>query len=261
MIEGRDFDNHDTEKGEQVVIISNNLAQRIRAAGRSPIGHRLRMSWHSANDWYKVVGVCGNARYRNVTEKSTDIFVPYLQAGPGTNYIVIRGRQSPSELAALVRRTLAGIDPDQAVAGVATIGELIDANTARHRFNMVLLLWFGACAAILAATGIYSVIAESIEARRREIAIKVALGAPRAQLVRNLISRTLGFVMLGEVLGALAVAWLGAMASELLYGVAPQDPVVLGTVTAFVFGVSLIAGFWPAWSAIEGNPNAPLHTS
>lgn len=261
LIEGRDFDDHDTEKGEQVVIISNNLAQRIRSAGRSPIGHRLRMSWHSANDWYKVIGVCGNARYRNVTEKSTDIFVPYLQAGPGTNYVVVRGRQSSSELAALVRRTLAGIDPNQAVAGVATIGELIDANTARHRFNMILLLWFGVCAAILAATGIYSVIAESIAARRREISIKIALGAPRARLVRNLISRTLGFVMLGEVVGALAVTWLGAMASELLYGVAPHDPVVLGAVTAFVFGVSLIAGFWPAWSAIEGNPNAPLHTS
>jgi predicted permease len=261
LLEGRDFDDRDTEKGEQVVIISNNLAQRIRAAGHSPIGHRLRMSWHSANDWYTVVGVCANARYRNVTEKSTDIFVPYLQAGPGTNYLVIRGSQSTSELAALVRRTLAGIDPDQAVAGVATIGELIDTNTARHRFNMILLLWFGVCAAILAATGIYSVIAESIAARRQEIAIKIALGAPRTRLVRNLISHTLGFVVIGEVLGVFAVTWLGAMASELLYGVAPRDPVVLGAVTAFVFGVSLCAGLWPAWSAVDGDSSATLHAS
>jgi putative ABC transport system permease protein len=219
------------------------------------------MSWHSANDWYTVVGVCGNARYRNVTEKSTDIFVPSLQAGPSTNYLVIRGKQSSSELAALVRRTLAGIDPAQAVAGVATIGELIDANTARHRFNMILLLWFGVCAAILAATGIYSVIAESIAARRQEIAIKIALGAPRIRLVHNLISRTLGFVLLGEVFGVFAVTWLGAMASELLYGITPGDPVVLGSVTAFVFGASLCAGFWPAWSAVDANPNAALHTS
>jgi predicted permease len=248
VVEGRDFDGHDSEKGELVAIISRALA-------------RLHFGSSSSDEWFKVVGVCGDARYRNVTEKSTDIFVPYLQAAPGTNYIVIRGRQSPSELAALVRRTLAGIDPDQAVAGVATIGELIAANTARHRFNMILLLWFGVCAAILAATGIYSVIAESIAARRQEIAIRIALGAPRARLVRNLISRTLGFVLLGEVLGAFAVTWLGTMASELLYGVAPADPVVLASVTAFVFGASLCAGFWPAWCAVDGNPNTSLHTS
>jgi ABC-type antimicrobial peptide transport system permease subunit len=126
---------------------------------------------------------------------------------------------------------------------------------------MVLLLWFGVCAAILAATGIYSVIAESIAARRQEIAIKIALGAPRTRLLRNLIARKLCFVVIGEVLGAFAVIWLGAMASELLYGVVLGDPVVLGSVTAFVFGVSLCAGLWPAWSAVDGDSSAALHAS
>jgi len=120
----------------------------------------------------KVVGVCSSARYRSVTESGDDIFVPYLQSNVPTNYVVIRGSRPSEELGTLVRRTLAEIDPNQAIAGVATIGTLIDRNTARHRFNMILLLWFGACAVILAATGVYSVIAEGVTLRRREIAIK-----------------------------------------------------------------------------------------
>ena len=85
------------------------------------------------------------------------------------------------------------MDSNQSIAGVATIGELIDANSARHRFNMILLLWFGVCAAILAASGVYSVIAESMAARENEIAIKTALGAQRPRLAREMVSGTLGF--------------------------------------------------------------------
>src|SRR6202030_4047310 len=101
------------------------------------------------------------------------------QASPPTNYVLIRGSRGAPDLAPLVRRTLSQLDATQAVAGVATIGELIDSNAARHRFNMILLLWFGICAAILAATGVYSVIAEMMVERRTEIAIKMALGCKK----------------------------------------------------------------------------------
>ena len=110
----------------------------------------------------KVVGVASDARYRSITQPGADLYVPYLQAGQGTNYVVIRGTRTAQDLASLVRRTLAGMDSTQAIAGVATIGELIDRNAARHRFNMILLLWFGVCSIVLAAMGIYSVIAEGV---------------------------------------------------------------------------------------------------
>jgi len=149
----------------------------------------------------------------------------------------------------LVRRILNEIDPTQATAGMATLGELIDRNAARHRFNMILLLWFGVCAAILAATGVFSVIAESVAAREQEIAIRTALGAQRPRLVLELVTRTLGFVAAGEVLGLAAATMLGALASDLLYTVSPRDPVILATVAAFLFVVSLVAAFAPAWTA------------
>jgi putative ABC transport system permease protein len=260
LLEGRDFDDRDSEQAEPAVIISRTLAQRIRSAGHSPLGYRLRLGLDGPG-WRKVVGVCSDARYRTITQTGADIFVPYLQALQPTNYVVIRGTRSAEDLAALVRRTLAGIDSNQAVAGVATIGDLIDANAARHQFNMILLLWFGVCAAILAATGVYSVIAETMTARQHEIAIRTALGAQRTRLVRDMISGALAFVLAGEWLGALIVAAAAKLGSELLFGVSARDPFVLGSVAAFVFLVSLGACFWPAWFAASRDPKASLRAS
>ena len=199
--------------------------------------------------WKKGTGVCSDARHRSITARGVDIYVPYLQAAQPTNYLVIRGTRDVGELTALVRRTVAEIDSRQTIAGVATIGELIDGNAARHRFNMILLLWFGGCAAILAASGVYSVIAETMVERRMEIAIKIALGCKRPGLIREIVSGTLGLVLAGEVLGLGGAAGAGSLFSSLLYGVSPHDPFVLAFMGVYLFAVSLIAAFCPAWTA------------
>ena len=236
ILEGRDFDDHDSGDAEPVTIVSRALAERIRGAGHTPVGYRMRLGLGGPR-WLKIVGVSADARYRNITQPGVDVFVPYVQAAPSTNYVVIRGTLPPRELAALVRTTLKGIDSNQAVAGIATIGELIDRNAARHRFNMILLLWFGMCAAILAATGVYSVLAESMAARRREIAIRTALGAQKPRLVRQMIASPLGFVLAGEVLGGGLVWAFGRVGSELLYGVSARSPLLLGAVAIFLLGI------------------------
>jgi len=257
LLEGRDFDDHDSRDGEPVVIISETLAQRIRAAGYSPLGYRLHLGLGSPG-WSKVVGVSADARYRSITQKGSDIFVPHTQASPPTNYVIVRGTQSVHDLSALVRRTLAELDSNQAVAGFATIGQLIDGNAARHRFNMILLSWFGLCAAVLAATGVYSLITESMAARSREIAIRTALGCERTRLIRDMVSGTLGIVLIGEMLGASIVSAVSKLYSGLLYGVSARNPFVLGSVAAFLFIVSLGAALWPAWSAAGKDPQASL---
>ena len=257
MLEGRDFDNRDSGKAESVVILSRTLADRIRAAGHSPLGYPVRLGSGSAR-WSKVVGVCADARYRSVTQTGVDIFVPYLQASPPTNYVVIRGTQSAQNLADMVRRELAQIDSAQAVAGVATIGELIDANTARHRFNMILLSWFALCAAILAAAGVYSMVAETMAARNREIAIRTALGAGRIRLAWDMVTYAMRFVLIGELFGAFILFSLGKLISELLYGVTARDPFVPGSAAALMFVVSAIAAFWPAWSAAGADPKTSM---
>jgi putative ABC transport system permease protein len=256
LVEGRDFDDHDTEAAEPVVIISRTLAQRIRAAGHSPLGTRIRPG--PGADWSKIVGVCSDARYRSITQPGEDIFAPYTQAPQRTNYVIIMGTRSTEDLASLVRSTLAGIDSNQAVASIATIGELIDTNAARHRFNMILLVWFGVCAAVLAAAGVYSVTSESMAAREREIAIRTALGSQGTRLVRDMVSRTLWFVLIGEVLGVSIISALGKLYAGLLYGVSARDPLILGSVVTFLFIVSMGASVWPAWSATNRDPQPSL---
>jgi putative ABC transport system permease protein len=124
---------------------------------------------------------------------------------------------------------------------------------------MILLVWFGVCAVILAATGVYSVIAEGVAVRRREIAIKTVLGARKPRLVREMVYRALVFVLAGEAVGLCCVAGLGKLGSELLYGVSARDPLILGSVLAFLFVVSLGAALLPAWVAAGRDPNAVLH--
>jgi predicted permease len=248
LLEGRDFNNHDLENAERVAIISQTLAERIRTAGHTPLGHRLRLGLTGPR-WIKIIGISADARYRNITQTGADIFVPYLQAAQPTNYVTIRGSKSAADLGALVRRTLAAMDANQTISGVATVGELIDANSARHRFNMILLLWFGICAAILAASGVYGVVAETLAARRHEVAIKNALGAQRIRLVREMLVGALSFILVGEAIGVMAVFTMGRFAADLWYGVSPRDPLLLGSVGAFLFVVSLAAAFWPAWTA------------
>ena len=112
---------------------------------------------------------------------------------------------------------------------------------------------------ILAATGVYSVIAEGVAVRRREIAIKTALGARKRRLVREMVYRALVLVLAGEAVGVCCIAGLGRLGSELLYGVSARDPMILGSVLTFLFVVSLGAALWPAWAAAGRDPNAALH--
>ncbi|WP_321472379.1 ADOP family duplicated permease [uncultured Paludibaculum sp.] len=260
LLEGRDFRLTDFDKAEPVVIISNALARQLRKSGHDPLGLRLRFGRRPDDVWWKVIGVAAEARYRRVTETGIDLYVNYLQTGIPTNYVVVRGTRPTQELVALVRQAAAEIDPRQAIAGTATLGDLIDRDTARHRFNMIVLVWFAACAVILAAAGVYSVITESLAVRTREIALKVALGAGRPRLLRELAGSALAFVVIGELLGLVAAAAAGRAATDLLYTVKPSDPLVLAAVFAFLFLVSTAAAIQPAWTAARRDPRAALQS-
>ena len=241
LLSGRDVNERDTEDAPKVVVINRTLARRIRATGHEPLGQRMRVF----GAWRQIVGVVADARYRRIVEAMDDVFVPYRQATAPTNYLAIRGTAPTAELLALVRRTLKEIDPALAIAGEATLGELLARHTARHRFNLSLMLLFAMGAIILAAAGIHSVIGESIAVRAREIAVKMALGAGRRRIISESIRQALIFVVLGEIVGVAAALFVGAAAADLLYAVTPSDPRVLVSVAALVFAVAAI----PAWVA------------
>ncbi len=258
-IEGRDFDEHDVEDGEAVAIINQSLAARIRASGYAAIGHRVKLRTGLRRDWLKIVGVVADARYRSITQTGMDIYIPFLQGGT-VAYAAVRGTRPKAELLSTMRRIMAELEPGQALAGAATIGELEETNAARHRFNMVLLLWFAACAAVLAAAGVYGVIAGAVAERRREIAIKTALGAGRGQVVRDVTARCIGYVVAGEVLGMAGAVALARLGSDLLYGVSYSDPFVLGGSFAFLLLAAAISAWLPAWLATGSDPRSLLQS-
>jgi len=173
-------------------------------------------------------------------------------------YPVVRGSASAAELAELVRQEVARLDPMLAVGEVLTIGDLIERDTAELRFNMTLLLVFAVGAVLLAGAGVYSVVAEHVSERRKEIAIRIALGAVRSRLAARVVAATGLQVAAGALAGVLAVVALGPLAGDLLYSMAPDDPVVLTSVVAFVVAVSLVAAFVPAWTAAGREPRSVL---
>ena len=250
LLEGRDFNEYDAEESEKVIIINQSLANQIRAAGYQPIGQRLSVF----GALRKVVGVAANARYRRVVQPADDLYVPYRQVNTPTNYLVLRGVVPAGELLTLVRRTLKEIDPGQAIASVASLDELILRDTARNRFNLVVMMLFVVGAVLLAASGIHSVVGESVAVRAKEMAVKTALGAARWQLVSEAITSALMFVAAGELAGVLIALALGRATADLLYGVSPSDPAVLLGVSALVFCVAVIASFIPAWIATGRDP-------
>ncbi len=245
LLSGRDFTERDDEAAEKVIIISRTLANRVRATGREPLGQRMRVS----GAWRKIIGVTADTRYRRVVQPLDDVYVPHLQANPPTNYLVVRGPAPTAALAALIRKTLKEMDPNQAVAGEATLGELMARNTARPRFQVSLLLLFAAGAILLAAAGVHSVIGESVAVRAKEIALKIALGARRGHLVRESVQTTMLMVVAGTIVGlALAVA-AGLAALDLLYGVTPSDARVLAPAALLVLTAALASATVPAWIA------------
>ena len=261
LLQGRDFDSRDSQEAEPVAIISETLADQVRSAGHMPLGHRVRLATRWSPGWMRVVGVSGDARYRSGTHSGAHIFVPILQAVQATRHVVIRGPRPRHELSALVQRVVREIDPSQNAGDPLTIGELIDRDTARHRFNVILLLWFGACAVFLAVTAVYSVIAETMAARRTEVAIKAALGAQRNRVVRDLVMRTIRYAVFGLAVGTLAVSVFGTLSLDVFRGTSAQEPIVLISVAAFVFVVTLGAAVWPAWHVTRDSRRTLLRES
>jgi predicted permease len=268
IVKGRGFDAGDRRGGQKVMIVSEALAARA-LGGQNPIGRRMgccESGPDGKQDYKVIVGVAADVRSRGpATAPRPEFYLPLAQAPDAawdwigrTMYIVARTEGNPQTLTPAVRGALQRIDPDLPLFDVRQMDERLAAALATARFNTLLLSLLGAIGLLLAASGIYGVIAYFVSQRTQEIGVRIALGATAAGVVRLVLGEALQPVALGAVLGVVsAIAATRVLASQ-LFGVSPTDPLTIAAVVAMLVGVALIASVIPARRAASIDPTRAL---
>ena len=250
---GRLFDDHDAAAAITPVIISESIATRY-FPGEDPIGRKLR----GGDNGLEIVGVVGDIRRAALTDQPRmDMYLPL--AGPG-NTVFIRTAGDPLAALPAVRTALRAAEPSILVQGARTFDDIASASIAIARLAMRLLAGFAIVAVILAAIGIYGVMAYSVRRRTREIGTRVALGADRGAIIR-LIMREGGVITIAGVIAGLASGLIAARSlSAVLYGVPAADPVSLIAAAAVLAATGLAACYVPARRASRIDPARTLTT-
>jgi predicted permease len=260
---GRDFDRRDTAQSPGVVIISESIARRIWP-NDDALGKRLTIeSRPSPGDWLTVVGVVADVRQSGLREAVVPgVYLPYPQVRrpfflSRMNFLV-RTTGNPLAVAPLMRAQLHRVDSDLAPQAMATMEDVVGRTIAAPRFQSRLLGGFSIVALILAALGIYGVLASSVAERRREIGIRVALGAERSTVVCMVLRRTLVLTTAGVVLGLVSSFAVTKALTQLLYNVTPTDPMTFAIAAAVLVSVAMLAALIPARCASSVDPLVAL---
>jgi putative ABC transport system permease protein len=254
---GRVFDDRDVAGAPLVALVSRSLAE-AGFPGIDPIGQRLRIGPAGP---FTIVGVTGNVR--QVSLALTDSFAVYISApqswfidNPRT--LAVRVRGDAAALAPAVRDAIWAVDKDQPVTRVATMEELVSASAAERRFALTLFEAFAVTALVLAAIGIYGVLAGSVAERTREIGVRAALGASRTNILALVLRQGMTLTGLGVTIGLGGAAAASGTLVTLLFGITRLDPITYGAVVALLLGVSAAACWIPAWRAARVDPAITL---
>jgi putative ABC transport system permease protein len=251
LLQGREFSLHDNRDGVPVVVVNQAFAKQF-FANEDPLGHRLKSHDH----FYEIVGVVGDVKHEDLGAPSfPELYLCYLQAElqPWT-FFEVRSRTEPQALAASVRNAVKEIAPEEPIYNVNTMTSLVEYWMSPQKFNSLLLAIFAGLALVLAAIGIYGVIAYSVVQRTREIGIRMALGADRANVLRLILRQGARIGVFGLVIGT-AAAYLSTRAlSSMLYGVDPHDPLIFAGIAASLIVVVVLASYIPARRATRVDP-------
>jgi putative ABC transport system permease protein len=259
LLKGRAFTESDNADAPGVVIINEALAARD-FAGEDPIGKRMAFSWRDGQPvWLEIVGVASDVRSLEVkAEPKPEAYTPYLQNTVPEMSFVIRTKNGPSNLVAAVQHEVYAIDKNQPVSHVRTMEQVVSEATTQSRFNMLLLAIFSGVALVLAAAGIYGVMAYSVAQRTHEIGIRIALGARPSDVLRLVIAQGARLTLIGAVVGLLGAFILMRVLQSLLYGVSATDPLTFIGVAVLLTVVALLASYIPARRATRVDPMVAL---
>ena len=251
LVSGRNFTTDDRNGSNWVAIVSAGLARRLWP-GHDAVGQRIRLG--TAQDpWFTVVGIVGDSRYRDLQATRPTIYLADAQAGISALTLAVRTRGDPDAMLATIRRVVHETEPRLGIAGLVPIMSLASPILARSRFAALLLSFAALASLVLAVAGLYGALAALVESRRREMGIRLALGAVPRVLAQAVVERGVVLTIGGSLIGVL-LAFLGTrVLSGLLYDVSPTDPVTFALVVAVMASVSILACVAPARRATKVN--------
>jgi putative ABC transport system permease protein len=259
LVRGRDFTPQDNAQSSKVVIIGQEMAERYWP-GEDPVGKHIA-EIGSKNSWLTIVGVAEEIKYRGLPrnpDNDPDVYYPLLQFPDRDLCVAVRTDTDAATMAAAVREQLQKIDPMLPVHNVRAMSEFVADQKAQSRFSTLLLTLFGAVALLLAAVGIYSVMAYSTRQRTREIGIRMALGAQTSDVLGLTIKRGLKPVIVGVAVGLAGAFAITRLMEKLLFGVSATDPTTFLAIALLLIVVALAACYLPARRAAKVDPQVAL---
>jgi putative ABC transport system permease protein len=264
LLEGRDFTDADDAQHQHVAIIDDVLARQLWP-GESAIGHKINLSdspqgfYQFQRDWAVIVGVVHHVQYHSLTAiVRPQIYVPYPLAPRPSMSFVLQTSGSDAGLAAAVRHTIDAVNKDIPITHVEPMQLLVDRARAESRFASLLATLLSAIALILATSGIYGVLSYSVAQRTTEIGIRMAIGAPRAQVLRMILADGFAWILPGLLAGFLLCLVVTPLLAHLLYGVEPTNLANCAVMLIGVLVVSALAAFLPARRAMKIDPLTAL---
>jgi putative ABC transport system permease protein len=254
LVAGREFSAQDTVESPRVIIINESLA-RNAWKGLDPVGRTLILDYQGGSTERQVVGVVRDARYDGPrSTPSPEIFIPHAQNPYLVMNVVVRTTIDPTALAQAARAQALKVDADQPVHSLTTMERLLDDTLQEDRFAMLFVALFATAGLVTAVTGVYALLAYSVAQRRREIAVRMAIGASSTSVARLVVIESLTLAAVGAVIGAIGVAAVSRVARSVLFGIAPQDPLTLATTAVVLLAAVLAASWLPARRAARINP-------
>lgn len=255
--DGRVFTPDDTATSRRVVVITESLARQYWP-GESAIGRRIGFPGDEKNP-RTVIGVVADVTWERVTDVGkTTLYVPLTQAAPGAMRLVIRTSGEAAATVEHLRSIVRDLDRDTPVDQALTMADLVARSVAHPRLAAGLVAAFALAGLLLGAIGVYGTVADHVAERRREIGVRMALGAQTRDVFRAVLGGTLAVVALGGLAGAIGAAIVTRLFAAMLYGITPTDPLTFVAALAILVLTAMMAGYLPARRASRVDPLAAL---
>ena len=258
LLAGRDVNDHDREGGRLVAVVNDALTHLLFGAGNA-LGKHVRMSTNPADPGVEIVGIVETGKYQSLSENPRPaIFLPIAQTGTRMTTLVARTPLSPGEATKRLRKTLLDLDPELTLFNVGSLKDQLALPLFPARAAAIVLGVFGVLAMVLAATGLFALMAYAVARRTHEIGIRMALGAQPVQVLSSVFRRTFLLCAAGISIGTIVTLAAARLLSAVLYGVSPRDPATYILAILLMIAVAILASWNPATRAIHIDPARTL---